>query len=213
MSVNDEMRKAVEATRIADIATSMGYAHVGPLADRIEKTLSDPYLGLVQGIFDKVFGSRQFLDALLKAISFDFNTHGKALNDAIESALWVRKQLFSGFTPWIYVYTAYRRLDHNHPIWLLAMAEPKRRKVLYPQFKMWPLDRQLKLFKNEIASFQKQLQTDDYGVPFIQVWGKPIRYVVHVEKDLRYVFSPAGDLLEQQTGEEIEAGGVLTIKS
>ena len=172
------------------IAKKMGYSNSKKGIARIEFTINDQYLGLLESNFDGLYSSALFLDKLLEVIELD----DPKVNEYIKEINIERLDKDFGFRPWIFMQTHFKR--SGQPIFYLACCEGRRRLYLTKKLKKLSREGKIKYVRQVI----KKHQAETNGL--LDLWGTVAEYVCHFEKSQTTTFLPDGTIISE-TNEEV----------
>jgi len=196
MHISDNIKRVMVETSIDVIAQRMGYTDLDILQWRINRTLRDPYLGLLDGIFDGVHKPHEFLASFLVAIKFDFDAYGDPFEAQLDPVDSNRYLLDFGYSPWVFIETEMGIYNSNTPYAVLALMETHRQIEVALWVTKLARDDQINVFKSVIENHLRGYQRDNDGAPILRCWGKPVAYHCHVLNDLVMVLNTQHELIE-----------------
>ena len=176
-----------------NLSQRMGYSNVEKGADRIRRVVQDNSLGLVEGEWDGVYSSEQFLKKLVNLLDPDLDK--TAYMHEIEKLKRDAYTANFGYRPWIFVDTQFVR--NSEPIFALAFAEHLRRIKIGHEIIGLDGDEALAVIRGAVLNHFDQLKEHADGHRYLPVWGRVHRYCCHISEDTTIILSTAGDLIER----------------
>ena len=206
MTLLEQIQEKIQEVGIDHMIEKLGYKP--SRSDKVNSALQillsateiDTFLD--QGYFDFKYDSRGFLKALcrvLKIPKVDLAVTLEAYDDK-------RRRLAGMQSPYIFVYTGFKR--KSQPIFALAAMESKRR---------IPLDKKIYLSKTqeEIDLYIRYMLKLHYkwNKGELPLWGKIKSYVYYDTEGNRTLYSPLGDIIEDDEIRETRASVTVDHKT
>ena len=198
MTLLEQIQKKLKEAGIDQVVEQLGYKPSrsekvrGALHTLLNAAETDDFLD--QSYFDFKYDSRGLLNAVcsvLKIPKIDLVVTLEAYEDK-------QRRLVAMKAPYIFVYTGFKR--KSEPIFALAVMECKRRIIL---------DKKLHLSKTkeEIDDYIRHTVKLHYKwhKGELPLWGKIKAYVYYDTEGNRTVYSPLGDIIEEDEIQEIRA--------
>ncbi len=205
MNIHEKIKTAYGQWSAHDIAKEMGYGKkkISKGADRVEKIVNDPNLGLAGGDYDGLFSSTAFIQKLMQVMGIDDDECQRDIED-IQNA--TRDAQF-GYQPWIFVETDFKYV--SQPIFALAFLEGKRRIKIGKDIKRLPRDKQITRLSGEIRSHQKSLKKTGGK---IGMWGIPKKYICHIGENDVIEMTTDGEVISEIKHAVLHGGATLSLR-
>ena len=199
MTLQQELQLRLSNVDLRDISQMMGYRsrRIDQGVKRIQRLLSDPYLGLGNGEYDFKYSDEEFLRALCELVGLGIEAHEGEV-DNLRRDLGERRQVFKSY---VFVDTGFQRT--TEPAFVLALCESRRRIFLDADTRMLPMDQQV---------YQVQKMVRDHFEACngtLGIWGNIRRYLFVYKENEQLVLSTNGSIVKETVNEEPDSSQLL----